>query len=77
MPDHEVADAVGRYSRRDVDLTPDGREHRLEFMYDTGPGIGGYDRATLAFGGYVREEPNHDAQAKTDYGAAAKLRIRF
>ena len=64
------------YSRQEIDLTPSGRERRLQLVYETGPGFGG-DHVSLAIGGYVRVDPNHDADADTDVGVAAKILMDF
>ena len=76
IPDREVADQVVAYTRRAVDLTPGGRERRLELVYETGPGLFD-DRMSLALGSYVRVDPGHDRDADTDFGAAAKLIVDF
>ena len=76
IPDREAADQVVRYSRRAVDLTPGGRERRLELVYETGPGLFD-DRMSLVLGSYVRVDPGHDRDADTDFGAAAKLIVDF
>ena len=76
IPDREVADGIVGYTRQEIDLTPSGRERQLQLVYETGPGFGG-DHVSLAIGGYVRVDPNHDADADTDVGAAAKILMDF
>ena len=73
VPDREVGDGVVSYERRKVDLSPSGRERRLQLTYETGVEGG----VSVAAGGYARFEPNHDASADTELGVAAKMSLRF
>ena len=73
VPDREVADGVVAYTRRRVDLSPRGRELRLQLAYETEAA----PDAALTVGGYLRLEPEHDPAAAPEFGAAAKLRARF
>ncbi len=73
VPDREVADGVVRYTPRVVDLAPDGREIRLQAVYEMQGGGG----VSAAVGGYARIEPGHDASAAPEFGAAAKIRLAF
>ena len=77
VPDRELADGVVAYTREAVDMTPSGRERRLQIVYESRLSLGGDNPATLAVGGYVRVEPDHDADADTDMGAAARIRMSF
>ena len=78
VPDREVADQVVSYTRRAIDLAPSGREHRLQVVYETKPNLEwlafGKDAVSIAFGSYVRMEPDHDETADPEFGAAAKIR---
>ena len=73
VPERETADGVVAYARHRADLSPRGRELRLQLAYETEAAPG----AALSVGGYLRLEPEHDPAAKTEFGAAAKLRLRF
>ncbi len=78
IPTEEVADQELRYAAETVDLAPSGRETRIQFVYETA--WAGGDRgvgSSLALGGYVRQEPNHDANADADYGLAVKYATQF
>ena len=81
VPDREVADQVVSYTRRAIDLTPSGREHRLQWVYEMRPGASwlgfGRDAVSVAIGSYLRMEPGHDETADPEYGLAAKIRTRF
>ena len=73
VPDRELADGVVSYTRHRVDLSPRGREVRLQLAYEaeTGPG------AAVALGGFLRLNPDHDPEAAPEFGAAVKLRMEF
>ena len=73
VPDRELADGVVGYTRHRVNLSPRGREVRLQAVYEaeTAPGVA----ATL--GGFLRLNPDHDPEAAPEFGAAAKLRMDF
>lgn len=73
VPDREVADGVVRYTRRTADLSPPGRERRLQLVYE----IGSEGGVSVTAGGYVRIEPDHDDSAAPELGAAAAMRLRF
>ena len=78
VPDAEIADGVVSYAARTVNLTPNGRETRLQFVYeidgDWGGDLGGI---SLSAGGYMRMEPEHNEAADNEYGTAVKMRLRF
>ena len=73
VPDRELAGGVVAYTRHRVDLSPRGREVRLQAVYEAeaAPGMA----ATL--GGFLRLNPDHDPEARPEYGAAVKLRMEF
>ena len=73
VPDRELADGVVGYTRHRVNLSPRGREVRLQAVYEaeTAPGVA----ATL--GGFLRLNPDHDPEAAPEFGAAARLRMDF
>ena len=73
VPDRELADSVVGYTRHWVDLSPRGREVRLQLVYETEAAPG----ATLLLGSFLRLQPDHDPKAASEYGAAAKLRMDF
>ena len=73
VPVEEVADGVVRRETRTIDLTPTGREARLQFAYGTGDRGG----VSLSVGGYLRFRPDHDASADPDLGLAAKVGVDF
>ena len=73
LPDREVGDGVVRYTPRTIDLTPRGRERRLQLVYEAGGG----ECVSAAIGGYARFEPGHDGTANPEFGAAAKMRVAF
>ena len=78
VPDAEIADGVVSYAARTVDLTPNGRETRLQFVYEIDGDWGGeLGVISLSAGGYMRMEPDHNEAADNEYGAAAKVRLRF
>ena len=77
VPDRELADGVVEYTREEIDLTPSGRERRLQLVYESRLSLGGANPAALAIGGYVRVDPDHDADADADIGAAARIRMDF
>ena len=81
VPAREIADRVVGYTRRAIDLTPTGREHRVQVVYETKLSEGwlafGNEAVSAALGGYVRMEPDHDETADPEFGAAAKIRTRF
>ena len=59
--------------RAPVDLTPRGRERRLQLVYEADSDEG----VSAAIGGYARFEPGHDGTADPEFGAAAKMRVAF
>ena len=73
VPDRELADGVVAYTRHWVNLSPRGRELRLQLVYEaeTAPG------AALILGGLLRLNPDHDPEAAPQFGAAARLRVDF
>ena len=73
VPDREPADGVVAYTRHRVELSPRGRELRLQLAYEAEAAPG----AALSVGGYLRLEPEHDPAASPEFGAAAKLRLNF
>ena len=73
IPDREIADGILRYTSHSVNLTPRGREKRLQFVY----GRDVHDGVKFTAGGYVRIEPNHDSEAETEFGGAAKINVLF
>ena len=73
VPEREIANGVVTYARHRADLSPRGRELRLQLAYETETAPG----AALSVGGYLRLEPEHNPAAKAEFGAAAKLRLRF
>ena len=77
LPTEEVADQELRYTTETVELTPSGRETRVQFVYETDWVGGGEGGSSLALGGYVRLEPGHDAQADPDYGLGVKYATQF
>ena len=73
VPDRELADGVVGYARHRVDLSPRGRELRLQAVYEAEAGPG----AALTLGGFLRLDPDHDPEAAPEFGAAVKLRMEF
>ena len=73
LPVREISDGVVAYGRRSVSLVPEGRERRFQFAYRAGNARG----LAWTIGGYLRLEPDHDASAGPELGAAAKVRLRF
>ena len=73
IPEREIANGVVAHARHRADLSPRGRELRLQLAYETEAAPG----AALSVGGYLRLEPEHDPAASAEFGAAAKLRLRF
>ena len=73
LPVREISDGVVAYGRRSVSLVPEGRERRFQFAYGVGEAAG----LAWTIGGYLRLEPGHDASARPELGAAAKVRRRF
>ena len=73
VPDRELADGVVGYTRHRVDLSPRGREVRWQLVYETGISSG----ASLTVGGFLRRNPDHDPEAASELGAAARLRMEF
>ena len=73
VPDRELADGVVAYARHWVNLSPRGREVRLQAVYeaDAAPG------AALSLGSFLRLNPDHDPKAPPEFGVAAKLRMNF
>ena len=81
VPDREVADQIVAYTRHALDLAPNGREQRLQWVYEMRPGAAwlglGRDAVSVAVGSYLRIEPDHDETADPEVGAAAKIRAIF
>ena len=73
VPNRELADGVVSYVRHRVDLSPRGREMRLQAVYEAEAAPG----AALTLGGFLRLNPDHDPDAPTEFGAGAKLRMKF
>ncbi len=73
VPDRELGDGVVGYTRHWVDLSPRGRELRLQLVYETDMAPG----AALTLGSFLRLHPDHDPMAASEYGAAARLRVDF
>ncbi len=73
VPDRELGDGVVGYTRHWVDLSPRGRELRLQLVYETDMAPG----AALTLGSFLRLQPDHDPRAASEYGAAARLRVDF
>lgn len=73
VPDRELADGVVAWTRHRVNLSPRGRELRLQAVYEAeaAPGV------AVTLGSFLRLNPDHDPQARPEYGAAAKLRLNF
>ena len=73
VPDRELADGVTAFTRHRVDLSPRGREMRLQLTWeaDAAPG------AAATLGGFARLNPDHDPNAGPEFGAAAKMRLDF
>ena len=81
VPDHEVADEVVSYTRRTIGLEPSGREHRFQWVYErkldeTWLDVG-RSAASIAFGSYLRFEPDHDETADPEIGAAVRIHASF
>ncbi len=77
VPSEEVADQELRYATETVNLTPSGRETRVQFVYETDWPGSDEGSSSFALGGYMRLEPEHDAKADTDYGLAVKYTVQF
>ena len=60
--------------RREVDLSPDGRERMLQLVYQRQ--LEEVDM-TLSVGAFARMEPDHDADARTEAGAGMRVGYRF
>ena len=73
VPSREIADGVVRYTRHAVDVTPRGRERRLQLVYEASASGG----ASVTVGGYLRSKPEHAAAADSEVGVAAKMHLRF
>ena len=73
VPDRELSDGVVAYTRHRVDLSPRGREVRLQAVYEAEAGPG----AAATLGGFLRLDPDHDPEAAPEFGAAVKLRMEF
>ena len=73
VPVEEIADGEVRHELRSIDLTPSGREARLQLIYDTGERRG----LSLSLGGYVRAWPDHDASADPELAVAARVSVGF
>ena len=73
VPVEEVADGVVRRETRTIDLTPTGREARLQLVYSTGDRRG----VSLSVGGYVRLRPDHDASADPELAVAGRMSVGF
>lgn len=77
VPTEEVADQELRYTTETVELTPSGRETRVQFVYETDWVGGSEGGSSVSLGGYVRLEPGHDAQADPDLGLGVKYATQF
>ena len=81
VPDHEVADEVVSYTRRTIGLEPSGREHRFQWVYERKLDEAwldvGRSAASVAFGSYLRVEPDHDETADPEFGAAVRIHASF
>ena len=73
VPVEEIADGEVRRELRSIDLTPSGREARLQLVYGTGVRRG----VSLSLGGYVRAWPDHDASADPELAVAARVSVGF
>ena len=73
VPSREIADGVVEYTRHAVDVTPRGRERRVQVVYEASSGRA----ASVTVGGYLRSNPEHDAAAESEFGVAAKMSLRF
>ena len=73
VPSREIADGVVEYTRHAVDVTPQGRERRVQVVYEASSGRA----ASVTVGGYLRSNPEHDAAAESEFGVAAKMSLRF
>ena len=73
VPTEEIADGIVRYSPHSVSLVPEGREKRLQFVYEATMKRG----LKVSTGGFARIQPNHDVVASSELGVAAKIDILF
>ena len=73
VPDRELADGVVAWTRHRVNLSPPGRELRLQAVYEAGAAPG----AAWTLGSFLRLNPDHDPRAVPEWGMAAKLRLDF
>ena len=73
VPHEEIADGVTAFMTETVDLVPEGREKKVQVVYETG----NERPVAAAFGAYLRIEPDHDASADPDFGVGGKLRVSF
>ena len=60
-------------TRHAVDVTPRGRERRVQVVYEARSGRA----ASVTVGGYLRSNPEHDAAAESEFGVVAKMSLRF
>lgn len=72
-PDREISDGVVKHANQRLDLSPLGREMRLQVVYEFATKRG----AMVNLGGYSRFEPDHNSVAKPDVGIAVKLGLDF
>lgn len=77
VPDEGGADQELSYTTEPVNLTPSGRETRVQLVYETDLSGSGQVSSLFALGGYMRLEPDHDAKADTDCGLAVKYKVQF
>ena len=73
VPDRELADGVVAWTRHRVNLSPRGRELRLQAVYEAGAAPG----AAWTLGSFLRLNPDHDPRAAPEWGMVAKLRLDF
>lgn len=69
----ETADGRVITTERTFGLAPSGQEISIQAGY----GVNITDAWSLGFGVFTRLEPNHDASAEPEYGAAFKTQLRF
>ncbi|BCJ90335.1 hypothetical protein IZ6_10700 [Terrihabitans soli] len=72
LPQARNADGSMSYSSEDVDMAPEDRELRVQGFYAAEMGDG-----TLSFGGLMRFNPGHDADAETEWVGLASYQGGF
>jgi hypothetical protein len=72
LPQARNADGSLNYSTEEVDLAPEDRELRIQGFYSAGMGEG-----ELTFGGLMRLNPGHDADAAMEWAAVASYQSGF